>query len=343
VDKSGLAQAISAFGAVAREKLANTGAAGNPEDQLRAPFETLMPQLASAAGLAQSIVLVGETPHAETGTRPDYSVTAGAKAKALIGYVELKAPGKGFDPRRFTDAHDKAQWTKLRALPNLLYSDGNGFSLWRDGEIVGKPVPLDGDIETSGAKLAAPDALLSLVHDFLTWNPEPPKKPEALATTAARLCRFLRDEVLEQLQEDNAELKELAKDWRALLFPDASDERFADGYAQAVTFGLLMAKSRKLELANGLDPVAKELGKTDTLIGAALRLLTEQEVLGPSLDTLVRVLDVVDWDVIAKGDPEAWLYFYEQFLAVYDNKLRKLTGSYYTPPGSGAGDGAPLR
>jgi hypothetical protein len=93
-----------------------------------------------------------------------------------------------------------------------------------------------------------------------------------------------------------------------------------------------MAKSRKLELAQGLDPVAKELGKTDTLIGAALRLLTEQEVLGPSLATLVRVLDVVDWDVIAKGDPEAWLYFYEQFLAVYDNKLRKLTGSYYTPP-----------
>jgi predicted helicase len=93
-----------------------------------------------------------------------------------------------------------------------------------------------------------------------------------------------------------------------------------------------MAKSRKLSLAQGLDPVAKELGKTDTLIGAALRLLTEQEVLGPSLDTLVRVLDVVNWDVIAKGDPEAWLYFYEQFLAVYDNKLRKLTGSYYTPP-----------
>lgn len=332
VDKSGLAQAISAFGAAAREKLANTGASGNPEDQLRAPLETLMPQLASAAGLAHAVVLVGETPHAETGTRPDYSVTAGGKAKALIGYVELKAPGKGYDPRKFTDAHDKAQWTKLRALPNLLYTDGNGFSLWRNGEIVGKPVPLDGDIETSDAKLAAPAALLPLIYDFLTWTPIAPKKPEELAVTAARLCRFLRDEVLEQLEADNTQLKELAKDWRALLFPEATDERFADGYAQAVTFGLLMAKSRKLELGQGLDPVAKELGKTDTLIGAALRLLTEQEVLGPSLKTLVRVLDEVNWDVIAKGDPEAWLYFYEQFLAVYDNKLRKLTGSYYTPP-----------
>lgn len=94
-----------------------------------------------------------------------------------------------------------------------------------------------------------------------------------------------------------------------------------------------MAKSKKLSLADGLDGVAKELGKSNTLIGTALRLLTEQDTgLVTSLETLKRVLDVVQWDVIAKGDPEAWLYFYERFLAVYDNKLRKLTGSYYTPP-----------
>ena len=51
-----------------------------------------------------------------------------------------------------------------------------------------------------------------------------------------------------------------------------------------------------------------------------------------SLDTLMRVLDVVDWPTVTKGDPEAWLYFYEDFLEVYDNELRKKTGSYYTPP-----------
>jgi hypothetical protein len=38
-----------------------------------------------------------------------------------------------------------------------------------------------------------------------------------------------------------------------------------------VTFGLLMAKSRKIKLAHGLDRVAEELSKTDTLIGAAQR------------------------------------------------------------------------
>jgi hypothetical protein len=327
------AKAVNSFGAAAKAKLANVAASGQPEDQLRGPLEALIPALAAAAGVAGEVVLVGETALSDLKTRPDYSVTLGiGKARALIGFIEVKAPGKGFDPRRFTDAHDKTQWAKLKALPNLIYTDGNGLSLWRDGEIVGKPLAFDGDVEIAGVNLGAPVGLLALVGDFLSWQPVAPKKPAELAATAARLCRFLRDEVLEQLEADNAELKGLAADWRALLFPDASDERFADGYAQAVTFGLLMAKSRKLVLADGLDRVAKELGKTDTLIGAALRLLTEQDVLGPSLATLVRVLDVVDWNVIAKGDPEAWLYFYEQFLAVYDNKLRKLTGSYYTPP-----------
>ena len=44
------------------------------------------------------------------------------------------------------------------------------------------------------------------------------------------------------------------------------------------------------------------------------------------------MLDAVHWPDISKGDSDTWLYFYEDFLEVYDNELRKLTGSYYTPP-----------
>ena len=47
--------------------------------------------------------------------------------------------------------------SKLKSLPNLLYTDGNAFSLWRDGELVGKVVSLEGGVETAGAKLGAPD------------------------------------------------------------------------------------------------------------------------------------------------------------------------------------------
>ena len=140
----------------------------------------------------------------------------------------------------------------------------------------------------------------------------------------------------EQLSLKSVVLTELATDWRKLLFPEATDERFADGYAQAVTFGLLMARAKNIKLSMGLQQVATTLSQTSSLIGAALRLLTDnaenQATLKTSLGTLTRVLDGVDWSKISKGDPEAWLYFYEDFLEVYDNQLRKQTGSYYTPP-----------
>jgi hypothetical protein len=332
--KLSVASAISAFGAKARDKLANPSALGQPEDQLRAPFEQLLADFAELSMLrAADVIAVGESSLSDLKTRPDYAVTV---RNALVGHVELKAPGKGADPRKYKDPHDKAQWEKLRSLPNLVYTDGNGFSLWQNGELSGAVIPLVGDIESSGGDLRAPPGLLALFENFLRWEPIPPRNAKQLAQVSARLCRLLRDEVTEQLGLGSAPLTSLAEDWRKLLFPEATDKAFADGYAQAVTFGMLMARTKDIRLATGFEQVARELGKTSSLIGAALKLLTEnaenQATLKTSLGTLTRVLDAVDWQKISKGSPDAWLYFYEDFLEVYDNALRKLTGSYYTPP-----------
>ncbi len=328
-----LKTAIARFGAEAKAKLSNPSATGEPEDQLRAPLETLFADLAELCGFKRAwIAAVGESSLSTLKTRPDYAITL---RNVLVGFVEVKAPGKGADPRRYK-GHDKEQWEKLQSVPNLLYTDGNSFSLWQNGEPVGSIVKLEGDIESSGAKLAAPAELVARFDNFLRWEPISPKSAAELANVSARLCRLLRDEVTEQLAEKSPALTALAADWRKLLFPEANNAQFADGYAQAVTFGLLMARSSNIRLADGLDQAAKQLGKTNSLIGAALRLLTDEAgsdaTLKTSLGTLVRVLDAVNWQAISKGKPDAWLYFYEDFLAVYDNKLRKLTGSYYTPP-----------
>lgn len=332
---STLEEAVARFGKSAKDKLNNPGATGQPEDQLRAPLETLVADLCAVIGpAADGVVLVGESALSELMTRPDYAVT---RRNALVGHIEVKAPGKGADPRKFADkSHDKTQWDKLRSLPNLIYTDGQSFSLWRNGEKQGEIIRLDGDLETAGVKLKAPPALTALVADFLSWNPAPPRTPKQLAETTARLCRLLRDEVEEQLDRKAPALVGLMEDWRQLLLPDAEEAEFADGYAQAVTFGLLMAKARGISLAGGLDAAGKALSQTNTLIGSALKLLTEPaeeaHLLETSIDTLVRVLDVVNWKALSKGQPEAWLYFYELFLQSYDTKLRKKTGSYYTPP-----------
>ena len=329
-----LRAAISTFGKSATAKLTNPGARGEPEDQLRAPLEHLVLDLAELCGFPRSeVAAVGESTVSEFKTRPDYAVTTRG---VLVGHIEVKAPGKGADPRMFRDKHDKEQWKKLQSLPNLLYTDGNEFCLCRDGEIIGSLVRLIGNVESSGAQLDAPPKLQSLFEDFLRWQPIPPRDARSLAEMTARLCRVLRDEVTEQMAGGSPALTALAADWRKVLFPDATDVQFADGYAQAVTFGMLMARAREIKLSDGLDQVARQLRNTDSLIGSALRLLTDnvdnQETLKTSLGTLIRVLDVVDWRSISKGDPDAWLYFYEDFLEVYDHDLRKQSGSYYSPP-----------
>lgn len=332
--KTNAQSAVREFGTSAKRKLANISVRGEPEDQLRAPFERLLKDFAELAGYEDGhVVIVGETALGDLKTRPDYAVSV---HNALVGFVELKAPGKGGDPRRFKDAHDRAQWEKLRSLPNLLYSDGNVFTLWQDGELAGEVVELEGDVRTAGDALGAPPGLQVLFSKFLLWKPISPRNARELAHTTARLCRLLRDEVTEQLGKKSEALTALAADWRKLLFPEASDSTFADGYAQAVTFGLLLARANKISLASGLPGVSAQLARTHSLIGTALRLLTDnadnQATLKTSLGTLVRVLDAVNWAQVSKNDPDAWLYFYEEFLSVYDNDLRKQTGSYYTPP-----------
>lgn len=329
-----LAKAVSSFGAAVKAALGNPAIIGEPEEQLRAPLVALVKDIAVLSGLSgQDIQLIGETKLSDLMVRPDFAVT---RKNALIGFIEVKAPGKGAEPAQFKDKHDKAQWEKLKALPNLIYTDGSAFSLWQDGRRVMPVVTLERDVETSGKTLKAPSELLSLFSAFYGWSPIPPRTPRQLAETSARLCRLLRDEVAEQLEHAAPGLTGLKEDWRKLLFPNATDAEFADGYAQAVTFGLLMARARNISLDKGIDEAAKVLRRSNSLIGSALRLLTEEadekHTLSVSLQTITAVLDVVDWEKLSKGEPEAWLYFYELFLQQYDTKLRKRTGSYYTPP-----------
>ena len=60
-----------------------------------------------------------------------------------------------------------------------------------------------------------------------------------------------------------------------------------------MTFGLSIARARDIPLSAGIELAAQELKKSKSLIGTALRLLTDdvynQEALKTSLGTLTRV------------------------------------------------------
>ena len=309
--------------------------AGEPEDQLRAPFERFMADGATA--LDWNVVCTGETPLPDRLGRPDYAVHRNG---LLVGYVEIKAPGTGANAARFT-GRNRRQFDRFSAIPNLLYTDGNEWALYRQGERVHDVVRLSGDVAGDGKRAAvAADAreIERLVQDFLSWEPLPPLDGKGridlkrFADLLAPLCRMLRDDVTDALADPDSPLVDLATDWRQLLFPHASDPQFADAYAQTVAFALLLGRSE------GADPLTlnrahEALAAQHSLLSSALQVLTDPKArtdMSASLDLLRRVIAVVSPTALT-GPQDPWLYFYEDFLAAYDPKLRKDAGAYYTP------------
>ncbi|WP_229480643.1 type ISP restriction/modification enzyme [Mycolicibacterium mageritense] len=201
-------------------------------------------------------------------------------------------------------------------------------------------------MRAAGSNLSCGDNFEQLLTDFLRWKPAPITGVIALVRAVAPLCRLLRGEVLDQLADEQRAIAAgarerdqpfhgLARDWRALLFPTASDEVFADGYAQAVTFALLLARTENIDLENagGLHNVGAKLAGQHSLMSRALQLLTDYVAADfkVTLDLLVRVIGAVDWPKVRSGNRDTYLHLYERFLEEYDPGLRRLSGSYYTP------------
>ena len=302
----------------------------SPEDQLKRPVADLLEQIGAAFGL--NVGSRTEAHLSDRKVRPDIAVYAGG---LICGYIELKAPGLGADAPKLKDAHNKEQWGKLRGLPNLIYTDGREWTLYRRGERRGG-LRLDDDPTERGRRAvsgANADALEGLLRLFLFWRPIVPHEPRRLADYLAPLARFLRSEVEAALTDPESAAALLADEWRSYFFPEASDAQFADAYAQTVTYALLLAR---LSGATDLDPAAAAavLDRNNGVLALALERLGQREAreeLRTGFELLQRSLTALDPHDFAKARPDIWLYFYEDFLAAYDPKLRKDYGVYFTP------------
>ncbi|WP_329176399.1 type ISP restriction/modification enzyme [Streptomyces sp. NBC_01477] len=334
-----LLKAVSEFGRSCKGKLAGEGSA---EAAIRSPLEALFKAVGDHHVLHE-LTWHDEVPIPELGVRPDYAFQANG---LVTGYVEVKRPGFSVEPEAFT-GRNKQQWERLRDLPNLLYTNGTEWRLFRDGVQLGETVRFTGTLKSAGERLAPADpaAFDALLKTFLCWAPPPIRQVSRLVQHIAPLCRLLRAAVLEQLAaeakssdtEDDARARPftgLKSDWRKLLFPSADDATFADGYAQAVTFALLLARTEDISLTEGgLHEVGRRLDADHALMGKALQLLTDNvnERFSVTLDLLTHTITCIDWPAIRRGNRDAYLHLYENFLTVYDAKLRQKSGSYYTP------------
>ncbi|WP_217553013.1 type ISP restriction/modification enzyme [Streptomyces sp. GbtcB6] len=285
-----------------------------------------------------NLIAHGQTSVKRLGVRPDFAISAGGRT---IGHVELKRPGKGVDPLKWSaKSHDREQWEKIKALPNVLYSDGYDWAVYRFGVQLGPTGHLVGDLLTGNRQLVpADDGFERAIALFLTPAPLTLSSIGELVKRIAGICALLRDEVTERLTREEhgeavAAFSILAGNWKDLLFPDALPAEFADHYSQTLTFAILLARLEGIDMEKlSLSDVAGKLGKRHSLMGKALAVLTDEALddLRGVIDTLIDVVSAVDPEMFKDDSGDAYLHFYEGFLSAYDPELRRRTGTYYTP------------
>ena len=219
-----------------------------PEDQLKTPVGNLLVSVGEMTGL--EVNWRTEVHHEDLNGRPDIGVIVNG---LLTGHVELKRPGAGARAEAFT-GRNQEQWQRFQALPNLIYTDGSEWSLYRSGKLAMR-ARIASDVSAGGSKSIDSTALTTyreLLSDFLRWDPVVPGTAEGLAGFLAPMTRVLRDDVQAALARENSQLRRLADEWGGILFPEGDEAQFADAYAQTVTYALLLAR---FEGAESLRPL----------------------------------------------------------------------------------------
>ena len=259
---------------------------------------------------------------------PDFTVFSAGK---VIGHVELKAPGKTIVSkamRRSDREQLKRYCENPNIAPNLLYTNGEHFILYRDGKICAEDHSFAGFTDDSKARVDSHRALaLYSVLDTFLEGSSPQSAIDAFAYQLARICQRLREEVHSafgsQQTDANASLWMLYNRWKKLIMPGLATKAFPNIYAQTLAFGLLVQSERHAS-ASSQDILAEVV--KDAKHPPAIRSFQGE------VSALEHAIEGFTGLQKQRRDKDSiWDHFYEDFLNVYDPKLRKQTGSWYTP------------
>ena len=314
-----------------------------PEAQLTAPVGELLKAVAQRAGLG-TLEPIREA--RLVGVRPDLAIAHVHKGnRRLQGYVELKKPELSVDARLWT-GRNVAQWEKLRDQAEvLILCNGISARLYLDGEPAGDDATLPYHVKDNWE--AGP--LITLLTRFINARPRPVTSVPDLSRRLALRTRELRERLMNLINDENPDAAgELARGaygaWKQYIHPNASAKDYADGISQVVAYGMVLAVLSGEQVDADDDGIVsvheaqRAIREQSPVMAAAFAPLLDQPALFNAvqveLGALETLLSAVNAEKIRKTDDargEPWMYFYEDFLSVYDPEERKQAGVYYTP------------
>lgn len=271
---------------------------------------------------------------------PDFRVWDGKHSQ--VGYVEAKPPKANLDDIETSDQLKRY----ISTFPNLILTNFYEFRLYRSGQRVDRVLLARPFIPTKLKTIPPAEhttEFLALLEKFFQFSLPTKFTAESLAKELATRTRFLRDQVIkEELREASSDsgrkILGFYEAFQKHLIANLKPDEFADLYAQTITYGLFVARTR----ANGAfnrklayDLIPKTIGILRDIFHFIHYDPPEQ--LQATVDDIAEVLAVADVKKIlhqyfedGRGSDPIF-HFYETFLAEYNPQERERQGVYYTP------------
>ncbi len=315
------------------------------EHSKRSALEMLFKSIAKTAN--DKIKILHEPKRKENYGSPDFLMYID---NSIIGYVENKKITANLDKTIKTE-----QIKKYRELSdNILLTNYIEFVWIKKDVIERETLCYQSDLENKNFK---PDSdkvqkVSTLITNFLSQAPigvaTTKELALALAIRSKNLKIYLLDELRRQEKEDRlGRLFGLFQTFKDNVSNDLELKEFADAFAQMLVYGLFLAKlnadTKEVTLRNAEEFIPQsfqlirelvsffdELEKTDYketrwIIEETISIMNNLQ-----LNEIQKTLSFNSKSLKQVTDP--YIYFYEDFLAAYDSKLRKSKGVYYTPP-----------
>ena len=325
------------------------------EPALAPAFQRLLNDCLPLIPAAPQLTVVPEFQNPGIG-RPDIALKRpGEPARA---FVELKHPSKPADPDRWTGAHDRNQFLRFQALSCWAASNFTAIHLMeRDRQVATATiVPAAAlDPATTDARahalIAAQDSqpLQALLARLAQAQAPHAANAQDLAANLAYAARLVRGIVAGRLAELTAArisdhpLQQVRAEFRDVLYahPEAGgysnasfDELFAAAFAQTLAFGLLLVREASGQPVD--SHAAGAMPGEHPLMSTALQVLTLPQIvkdMGVGFEVMLDTVNsfAAELLVAPPGGRDPILYFYEDFLAVFDPQARERYGVYYTP------------
>ncbi len=284
---------------------------------------------------------------------PDFKIS---DKNGIIGYVETKKIDENLDSVIKSDQIKKY----IELSDNLLVTNYLEFIWIRKGIIELREKICTSENLAVFKNLSGLEATENLINQFLKETPTGINNSKALAHALATRTKILKDflRVTIQTQIDNnaqSPLTGLLSTFQTSISSELTVSEFSDAFAQMLSYGIFLAKlnadngvatEHALSLRNAKYYIPKSFELIHELVGFIDKLENDEYAdtrwIVEEIIALLNNLDVKaiqlslsfnknkNPDSTVVADP--YLYFYEEFLSVYDAKLRKSKGVYYTPP-----------